>query len=189
MSVDYAREPNLQLLWRQGSKLQRQSVDDLITLPGRAPAIMLVNPKYPHNVGAVVRSAACYGLKQVWMTGRRVSLEPDEGKGGYRLPREERMRDYAGVSLFNYDYVFDMFSKDHVTPVAVEVRPNSEFLPDFVHPENPLYIFGPEDGGLGASTLHLCHRFVTIPTKHCLNLSAAVNTVLYDRLCKTRKFS
>jgi tRNA(Leu) C34 or U34 (ribose-2'-O)-methylase TrmL len=30
----------------------------------------------------------------------------------------------------------------------------------------------------------LCHRFVIIPTHHCLNLAAAVNVVLYDRRFK-----
>jgi hypothetical protein len=30
----------------------------------------------------------------------------------------------------------------------------------------------------------LCHRFVVIPTHHCLNLAAAVNVVLYDRRLK-----
>jgi len=28
------------------------------------------------------------------------------------------------------------------------------------------------------------HRFVVIPTRHCLNLATAVATVLYDRACK-----
>ncbi len=29
-----------------------------------------------------------------------------------------------------------------------------------------------------------CHRFVVIPTRHCLNLATAVSTVLWDRATK-----
>ena len=38
---------------------------------GVAPAIALVNPKYPHNVGAAVRAASCFGIQQVWFSGNR----------------------------------------------------------------------------------------------------------------------
>jgi tRNA(Leu) C34 or U34 (ribose-2'-O)-methylase TrmL len=35
---------------------------------GVAPAIGLVDPKFPHNVGAAVRAASCYGIRQAWFT-------------------------------------------------------------------------------------------------------------------------
>lgn len=146
---------------------------------GTTPSIILVNPKYPHNVGAIVRAASCYGVGQVWYTGTRVATKLDWAK---RLPREERMRGYNHVQLINYDYPFDCFKG--AVPVAIEVRANSEPLPGFVHPERAVYVFGPEDGSLPQSVLRLCHRFVVIPSHHCLNLSAAVYTVLYDRMTK-----
>jgi tRNA(Leu) C34 or U34 (ribose-2'-O)-methylase TrmL len=146
---------------------------------GITPAVALVNPKYPHNVGAAVRAASCFGVKQVWFSGNRVSLSPTAGS---RLPREERMKGYREVELRQFDYFFDQFPD--ATPVAVELRPNSEQLPDFEHPENPLYVFGPEDGSIPQVMLRHCHRFVVIPTRHCVNLSAAVYMVLYDRLLK-----
>ena len=52
---------------------------------GRAPAVVLIDPKFPHNVGAAVRAASCYGVGQVWFTGDRVQLI---GERRYRLPRE-----------------------------------------------------------------------------------------------------
>jgi tRNA C32,U32 (ribose-2'-O)-methylase TrmJ len=50
-----------------------------------------------------------------------------------------------------------------------------------VHPENAVYVFGPEDGSIPPVFRRHCHRFVSIPSKHCLNLAAAVYIVLYDR--------
>lgn len=129
---------------------------------GEAPAIALVNPKYPNNVGMVVRLASCYGLHQVWFTGNRVSLNPT--KGG-RLPREERMKGYKEVQMIHYEYFFDQFPAGTV-PVAVEVRANSEPLHSFEHPDNALYVFGPEDGSIPKVLLSHCHRFLVIPTRH-----------------------
>jgi tRNA(Leu) C34 or U34 (ribose-2'-O)-methylase TrmL len=144
---------------------------------GEAPAVALIDPKYPHNVGMVVRLASCYGLRQVWFTGDRVTLDPARGE---RLPREERMKGYRDVEMIHYENVFDQFPAATV-PVAVEVRANSEPLLSFEHPENVLYVFGPEDGSLPAAVLPRCHRFLVIPTRHCLNLATAVATVLWDR--------
>jgi tRNA(Leu) C34 or U34 (ribose-2'-O)-methylase TrmL len=144
---------------------------------GETPAIALIGPKYPHNVGMVVRLASCYGLRQVWFTGDRVSLNPTRGE---RLPREERMKGYRDVQLIHYEHVFDQFPAGTV-PVAVEVRANSEPLHSFEHPENVLYVFGPEDGSIPPALLPHCHRFLVIPTRHCLNLATAVATVLWDR--------
>lgn len=146
---------------------------------GRSPALVLLNPKYAHNVGMVVRLASCYGLGQVWFTGERVSLELSTKK---RLPREERMKGYADVEIINYDYPFEQFV--NATPVAVEVRERSEPLHTFEHPDNAVYVFGPEDGGIQKAQLGQCHRFVVIPTRHCLNLATAVAIVLWDRQYK-----
>lgn len=147
---------------------------------GETPSILLVNPKYPHNVGAALRACSCFGVKQLWFTGDRVSLDP---KRGYRLPREERMKGYKDVELIQFDYPFDQFGRG-VTPVALEVRQNSEMLPEFEHPKNPLYVFGPEDGSLPKAVVRHCHRFVIIPIRHCANLAAAVYMTLYDRMLK-----
>lgn len=149
---------------------------------GVAPAIALCNPKYPHNVGTVLRACSCFGIKQLWFSGKRVSLKGDKNKG-YRLPREERMRGYKEVELRNFDYFFEQFDRT-VTPVAIELREGAEMLPQFEHPENPLYVFGPEDGSIDQVMMRHCHRIVVIPTAHCVNLAAAVYLVLYDRLIK-----
>lgn len=147
---------------------------------GVTPGVLLCTPKYPHNVGAALRAASCFGTKQVWFTGDRFSMD---SKKGARLPREERMKGYKSVDLIQNDYPFDAFPDD-VVPVAIEVREDSEQLPFFEHPEKALYVFGPEDGSIPSATLRHCHRFVVIPTNHCTNLAAAVYITLYDRLVK-----
>ncbi len=146
------------------------------------PSILLWDPKYPENVGAVVRTASCYGVKQVWQFGRRVEITAHSKD--YRLPREERMRGYADVTLCRTDRPFDVPGADRAVFVAVEMRDNAERLPAFIHPADACYVFGPEDGSLGRMVLGHCRRFVVLPTRHCLNLASTVATVMYDRLAK-----
>jgi len=146
---------------------------------GQLPAVILIDPKYPHNVGAALRACSCFGFKQLWWTGSRVTIDPVKGE---RLPREERMKGYKEVALCPCDYPLDYFDEDdEPVPVAVEVRPSSEPLTTFEHPENAVYLFGPEDGLIPKPWLHLWHRFVHIPANHCLNLATAVAVVLAHR--------
>lgn len=143
------------------------------------PAICLINPKYKANVGAIQRAASCFGAKQIWYTGNRIALAEGE-----RMPREERMKGYRDVTLVQNDYPFDQFKGEGVVPVAIELLPNSECLYDFEHPEKAVYVFGPEDGSIDSVSRRHCHRFLSIPMKHCANLAAAVYMVLYDRMFK-----
>lgn len=145
---------------------------------GKDPSIILTNPKFAHNVGQVVRAASCFGIGQVWFTGNRVRFDDKK-----RLPREERMRGYQDVEIRQYDEPFDQFDRE-VSPVAIELVPGAESLPQFDHPERAVYVFGPEDGSLHGKHKSFCRRFVSIPTRHCTNLSAAVYLVLYDRMVK-----
>ena len=130
---------------------------------GTIPSIVLINPKFPDNLGKIQRLASCYGIEQVWYSGDRIKLDAKE-----RLPREERMKGFKDVKLFQYDRPLHQFPD--ATPVAIEVRENAENLYEFEHPENPVYVFGPEDGSVPQAVLAGCHRFVVIPTRHCLNL-------------------
>lgn len=145
---------------------------------GETPAVILDNPKYTHNLGQTIRAASAFGVSQVWFTGDRIRL--DEHK---RLPREERMKGYKDVELIQYDYPLDAFADD-VVPVAIEVRDGSIPLENFWHPDNAVYVFGPEDGSVSGGLLPLCHYFVQISSFHCLNLSMAVGVVLFHRNLK-----
>lgn len=147
--------------------------------PGRTPAVALVNPKFPHNAGTAFRACAAWGAPQLWISGQRLRAQLSDE----RLPREERMRVYKDeVELHWDDKFFDRFAPGTV-PVAVEVSPTGEPLTlDWDHPEDALYVFGPEDGSIPSSMLRHCHRVLILPSYHCLNLAAAVNVVLAHRM-------
>jgi tRNA(Leu) C34 or U34 (ribose-2'-O)-methylase TrmL len=138
-------------------------------------AIGLHRPKTPHNVGAVIRAAMCYDAVSIAISGERINRDfiksPTNTVAGQRhLPvfRGElcNLIPYAAV------------------PVAVDLVEDATPLPEFRHPESAFYIFGPEDGTLGASILEWCPYRVMVPTRFCMNLAATVNVILYDRLAK-----
>jgi tRNA(Leu) C34 or U34 (ribose-2'-O)-methylase TrmL len=140
-------------------------------------SVILMNPKYPHNVGAALRACAAFDADKLLVTGDRAQWEVT-GKG-QRLPREERMKQYnQKVELIRNDRPFDLVSG---VPIAVEVSPTAEPLATFTHPENAVYVFGPEDGSVPKVARRFCHRFIIIPSDHCLNLAAAVSCVLMHR--------
>lgn len=159
-------------------------------------AVLLLDPKYPHNVGGSLRACANLNASILRWTGDRVddykrmarSAPPmPKRPSKWRLPREERMKDTQHVSWGRLQadltplYSFRVLG---YTPVCVEFMENAEQLPDFVHPEQAVYVFGPEDGDVPKGIKVRCERFVRIPSRHCLNLAAAVHLVLYDRNLK-----
>ena len=137
-------------------------------------AIGLIRPKIEGNVGSVLRAAHCYGAAMVAIQGDRTKIREctDTTKAWRHMP------------VFRHDDLSQMIPFDCI-PVAVDLVDDAEELPDFIHPHRAFYVFGPEDGTLGAKTLSWCKRRVMVPTKHCMNLAATVNVILYDRLAKS----
>lgn len=149
------------------------------------PAVVLENPKFPHNVGAALRACSCFGATSLYFTGKRITDALSLEK---RLPREERMKGYRSVKLVKHEYPLLLFPnspRTKVVPVCVELVPMAVPLSQFQHPDNAVYIFGPEDGSISKGVRKVCHQFIFIPSKHCLNLAAAVYVVLYDRMVKS----
>lgn len=135
-------------------------------------AIGLHNPKNSQNVGGVLRAAYCFGAALVAIAGSRYRPQSTDTAKAYRFPPVVQVDDLHSVVPFD------------CVPVAVERRAGAVALPGYAHPERAFYLFGPEDGDLGQSITRWCRDVVYIPSGHSLNLAAAVNIVLYDRLAK-----
>ena len=94
-------------------RIHRIGKDAVMFRDDMTPAVALWDPKYPHNVGAAVRAASCFGAKAVIFSGKRI---PVDGKKASRLPREERMKGYYDITIINDDYFFNRFSPKVLTP-------------------------------------------------------------------------
>jgi hypothetical protein len=97
----------------------------------RNASILLVDPKYEHNLGAVVRAAAVLGASAVRWTGTRITFPMR------RLPREERLAHYKERVDFSpfppavspKEAIEGMNVEGALTPIAIELRENGS-LPE-----------------------------------------------------------
>ena len=143
-------------------------------------SIGLVNPKSPENVGSVMRAAGNYRVDSVFYTGKRypraLMRNPD-------IPDMQR-KVSRNIPLSEVTCLVDAAPED-LKIVCVEFAENAISLPEYQHPLNAFYIFGPEDGTISQQLIDRADAVVYVPTIGCMNLAATVNVVLYDRLTKS----
>lgn len=137
--------------------------------------IGLINPKSATNVGAILRASGCYQADQVFYTGQRYQYA-----SRYHTDTQDRIETIALTAI----ETFDGFSPEGMKTVCVELVEGATALPQFHHPEQAMYIFGPEDGSIPQRIIDQADEVVYIPTHGCLNLAATVNVLLYDRMAK-----
>ncbi len=139
-------------------------------------SIGLINPKSPTNVGAVMRAAGCFRVGSVFYTGERyvraARFSTDTQNASRQIP-------LTGVtSLLKC-------IPENTKIVCVEFVEGATLLPEYQHPNNAFYIFGPEDGTIDQEIIDRADAVVYVPTIGCMNLAASVNVVLYDRMAKS----
>lgn len=138
--------------------------------------IGLVAPKNEHNVGGVFRAAHCYGAGLILLQAPRFR------HWATNVTRAEKhIPTIVGPIQEHRPYDCPM--------VVVEIVEGAVSLPAFQHPERALYVFGPEDGSVPREIVDRAQHVVSIPTRHCMNLAATANVVLYDRVAKAERMA
>jgi len=123
-----------------------------------------------------MRAAGCYQVDAVRYTGKRyeraAQFNTDTKNIGQTIP------------LIKVNTLLDNIS-ENTKIICVELVEGAIPLPEYQHPDNAMYIFGPEDGTISQDVIDKADAVVYIPTIGCMNLAATVNVVLYDRLAKS----
>ena len=129
------------------------------------------------NFGGALRACSCYKADLMVMATNRPLFWT-----GYR-DRQDTSEAYRHIPLVMTD---NLLSVRPVSAkiVAIELTDDSESLVEFIHPDQAYYVFGPEAGNVPKDILQEADHVVKVPTSHCMNVSATVNVVLYDRLSK-----
>ncbi|GAB1262740.1 RNA methyltransferase [Aurantivibrio plasticivorans] len=138
--------------------------------------LCLSNPKSPSNVGAVMRAAGCYGAEAIYYSGTRF-----ERANNYTQDTKDIQ---SKVPLIAEEDFQQLKNRDRKL-VCIELVEGATPLISFEHPQDAIYVFGPEDGSIEQSTIDIADAVVYVPTIGCMNLAATVNVVLYDRMAKT----
>ncbi|QJR82536.1 RNA methyltransferase [Alteromonas pelagimontana] len=139
-------------------------------------SIGLINPKSATNVGAVLRAAGCYGASRIFYTGERYTRA--------KAFNADTKAVHKTIPAQGVGFILEG-KQPGAKVIAVELAEGATPLPEYNHPLNAYYIFGPEDGSIPKGVLQQCDDVVYVPTQGCMNLAATVNVVLYDRLAKS----
>ena len=137
--------------------------------------VALERPKHDENVGGVIRAAGNYGAKAVIIESSRCQRFASQASNTMKYHRHN--------PVIPSDDLFKNIPCSAI-PVVVELCDDAVALPEFEHPAQAVYIFGPEDGSVKAKTIDRCPFKIYVPTVFCMNLAATVNVVLYDRALK-----
>lgn len=151
--------------------------------------IGLTNPKSPSNVGAVMRAAGCYQVNQVFYTGRRYAIAAEYNKDSLRTDTQNIHHQIPLGPIDNFIAIKELVENisSQTKIICVDLVEGATPLPFFKHPDEAIYIFGPEDGTIKQDVINIADEVVYVPTIGCMNLAASVNVLLYDRLAKSLK--
>ncbi|WP_413693368.1 RNA methyltransferase [Psychromonas sp. KJ10-2] len=140
--------------------------------------IALTNPKSSSNVGGAMRAAGCYDAQKVVYSGDRFNR-------AVRLAADTQ-KVHEIVPLVHYEDLLDALEPG-MKLVCVDLIEGATPLPNFEHPENAMYLFGPEDGTIKQKVINQADAVVYVPTIGCMNLAASVNVLMYDKLAKSQQ--
>lgn len=126
-----------------------------------------------------MRAAGCFGVTDIFYSGNRY-----QRAAKFHTDTQQRSR---SISLSHTE---DLLTEKpyQARIVCIELVEGAIALPDYEHPENAYYVFGPEDSTVKQSMIDAADDVVYIPAHGCLNLSQTVNVVLYDRMAKNPDF-
>jgi len=135
--------------------------------------IGIYNGKRTYNFGVLVRTARVFGADFVFSVGKRNPGETSSVESELSIP------------LFHFETLEQFIASIPVNArlVCVELAPDAAAIRTYRHPEQAVYLLGPEDGALPASIMRQ-HDTVVLPGAYPLNVAMAATVVLYDRLSK-----
>lgn len=128
----------------------------------------------PMNVGNLLRSAHSFGASFFFTVNPTVDV-----KG----MRDSDTSDAFGhLPFYNFEKPAELILPLKTSLVAVEFLPDAIDLPSFRHPQQAVYVLGPEMGNVSDEMLARCDYKLKIPMKFCINVGVAGALVMYDRL-------
>ena len=141
--------------------------------------VILENLRSAFNVGSIIRSAECFGIKEVIATG----ITP-------KITDKKVIKTAKGTDKnidFSYDEdivkVIKRLKENNYTVIGAETGDGSMNLIDYKFETKTAVIFGNEEIGLTQSAIELCDTMVEIDMKglkNSLNVSNAASIFMFE---------
>jgi len=146
-----------------------------LSLPAALAAISF---DFDDNVAFLIRSAVCFGIRDVFIIGKLPSRGSINSKTG-------SLYDYISIKSFSNTSEFSKYAKDNgYKIVAIEICENAESLHDykFAFDEKTILLLGNESTGVPGDLI-IRNDAVYIPMPglgYCLNVSQAGTIVMNE---------
>ena len=151
--------------------------------------LILHNIRSVYNVGAILRTAECFGVEQVIFSG--YTPHPEKGLPHEREKLSQALKKTAlgAEKLIPSTYSPDIFTtvrqlkSTGYAVVALEQSPNSVTLGNYSPPEKLALILGEEVHGIPPDLLTLADNILEIPQsgqKESLNVSVAAAIAIWE---------
>jgi tRNA/rRNA methyltransferase len=149
------------------------------------PAIVLVSPKGPDNIGSVARAMKNFGLSDLRIVAPRCNLLDAQKMAVHAFELIEQAGIYNSLleAVGQLEFVVGTTARERKDYTQI-VTPR-EVAPKFLSPVSSAVVFGREEHGLFNDELDLCHALISIPTEGeypVLNLAQAVQVIVYELL-------
>jgi TrmH RNA methyltransferase len=153
-------------------------VKDLLSAPGRSLVIALEEVENPHNLGAIMRSCAHFGVTGIIYEAKvPVALTA----AAYRTS-EGGAESVPAIHISNWNEVLDSARTKGFKTLATSSH-NGESLYTTTFPEKTLLFIGAEGVGLSAKLTKLMNGLISIPGTgevESLNVSNATTSILTE---------
>ncbi|WP_124978965.1 RNA methyltransferase [Nonlabens xiamenensis] len=137
--------------------------------------IGILNGKTPENLGVLWRTAQNLGAHFIFTIGHRYAKQACDTHDAVKA-----------IPYFHYRTFTEFYQ--HIPKgamlVGVELVEEAQFLHDFAHPRNCIYLLGAEDHGLSKEAIEKSHLLIKFDTPKSLNVAVAGSIVMYDRSVK-----
>jgi len=150
-------------------------------------AIVLLNPKYPENIGSAARAAWNMGITRVIVVADEYPVHARMAKlathNAAHLLDKMEFHENLGDALAPFSQVIGTTARRGRQRLAA--KPPREVVQNILPllPKNQIaFLFGPEDSGLSNEALNYCQQTSAIPTADfsSLNLAQAVSIHCYE---------
>ncbi len=153
--------------------------------------ILLPDIRSAYNVGSIFRSADCFGIQKIYLSGTTPTPIDRFGRSSSGAQKEISKTALGAEKDIPWEYISDVNSflkkikKENFTIVCIEQDKKSILLNDFLkikRPENILMVFGNEVEGVDKNILKKSDYIVEIPMKgkkESLNVSVCAGLVMH----------
>lgn len=167
------------------SENRKEKFHEILSERTRHFAIALEDIFQPHNANAVIRSADCFGIQDIYTIETINEFEPSRGvsKGAIKWIDRTKFEDF--------DTAFETIKAKGYQIVATTPHTNDCNLEDFDISKKSVFFFGAEKKGISEKTKEQADVFLKIPMQgftESLNISVSA-AIIMQRLTEKLKSS